>query len=272
MDILGGESLINSPQVGKLSAFIKEVLCETKRVNRIYNNTANEDMRIYFKMFSDNIVICSKANNLFLLQIAAGWQRQLAEFGIFVRGALCYGNVIKEDDFVLGSGLVDAYKLESDTAVYPRIIIDESIYNKTDTDALETYATKFRDDLLFVDYIRVASSELSPIEVVPFFVNHSHAIKANLFYTNYVTPFTAQQVEQGVRKKILEKHEWLRDYHNHFLQNSEIDFIKDQNGNCVNCFERFGIDEDISKWRDSHLMHLAYLEHLPLGFVIPWKV
>ena len=273
MDVLGGESIIDSPHVVKLSTFIKWAIDETKRVNLIYNNMEDEESKIYFKMFSDNIIICSKANYKFLLQIAAGWQRKLSDLGIFLRGALCYGSIIKEDDFVLGSGLVKAYKLESNVAIYPRIIIDESFSDKTGTDFLEAYATKFCDDLLFVDYLCLASNELYKSEVTPFFMNHGGAIKNNLFYSNYVTQFTAQQIERGIREKIIRKHEWLRDYYNHFLRNSKIDFIKDQNGNNVDCLKYFGIDEDIAKWRDSHLWHLQVnLKYLPLDFVVPWRV
>jgi len=267
MDILGGESLINSPQVVKLSTFIKWALDETKRVNSIYNNTADEESKIYFKMFSDNIIICSKANYKFLLQFAAGWQRQLSDLGIFLRGALCYGNIIKEDDFVLGSGLVKAYKLESDIAVYPRIIIDKSFSDKADIDFLDAYTTTFRDDLLFVDYLRLAVHGLNKAEVAPFFLNHGCAIKNNLFYTSYIT-----QLEQKVRKKIIEKYEWLSGYHDHFLKNITIDFIKNQNGGAVDCSKYFGIGENIEVWRDSHLRHLQFnLKYLPLDFAVPWR-
>lgn len=265
MDVLGGEDIINSPQVGQLSTFLKWAVDETKKVNFIYNNSGDEDSKIYFKMFSDNIIICSKANYAFLLEIAAGWQRKLSDFGIFIRGALCYGGIIKEDDFVLGSGLVKAYKLESNDAVYPRIIVDKSFSTKADTDILKTYVTKFFDDILFVDYLQLANNSLIKSEVTPFLLNHGGAIKNNLFYANYITQFTEQEIHQGVREKIIKKHEWLRDYHNNFLLNSKIDFIKDEN------IKIFGIGEDIRTWRESQLQHLQVnLKRLPLDFVAPW--
>jgi len=275
MDVLGGENLINSPQVIKLSTFIKWALDETKRVNLVYNRTLDEGRKIYFKMFSDNIIICTKSNYKFLLEIAAGWQRKLSDFGIFLRGALCHGSIIKEDDFVLGSGLVKAYKLEGNVAKYPRIIIDESFSEKADNDILEAYTTNFRgggDDVLFVDYLRLAVDGLYRSEVAPFFINHGFAIKNNLFYTAYVTPFSEEENERKIKEKILEKHEWLRKYHDHFLKNATFDFIKNQNSEAVDCFKYFGIGEDIAAWRDMHLLHLqGDLKYLPLDYSAPWK-
>jgi len=268
MDVLGGEKIIDSPQVVKLSTFMKWALDETKRVNLMYNRTANEEQKIYFKMFSDNIIICTKSNYKFLLQIAAGWQRKLSDLGIFLRGALCHGSIIKEDDFVLGSGLVKAYKLESNCAKYPRIIIDESFSEKIDADILGAYTTRFRDNVLFIDYLRLAINGLCRSEVASFFMNHAYAIKNNLFYATYATRFSANENELRTQEKILIKHKSLRGYHDNFMKITTLDC----NGDVVDCFKYFSIGGDISKWRDLHLWHLKVIKCLPSDFVAHWEV
>lgn len=84
-----------SPQIGILSTVLDWTLKELKRVRLLY-----EAEEVYFKMFSDNIILCSDTNYKFLLMVAAGWQKHLATFGIFLRGSLCYGSVIKNPDFI----------------------------------------------------------------------------------------------------------------------------------------------------------------------------
>lgn len=55
----------------------------------------------------------------------------LLEKGILFRGGMTIGNLIhNEDGIVFGQGLVDAYKLESNNAKYPRIILSDKLINE----------------------------------------------------------------------------------------------------------------------------------------------
>lgn len=52
----------------------------------------------------------------------------LLEKGILFRGGLTVGNLIhKENGTVFGQGLIDSYKLESNNAKYPRIILSDNL-------------------------------------------------------------------------------------------------------------------------------------------------
>lgn len=49
--------------------------------------------------------------------------------GVFVRGAITYGKIYHHGPMLFGSAYQRAYELESKTAIYPRIIIDDNIFN-----------------------------------------------------------------------------------------------------------------------------------------------
>ncbi|MCL2378485.1 MAG: hypothetical protein FWC77_05085 [Defluviitaleaceae bacterium] len=237
MDILGGEKIIQSPQIGILSTVLDWTLKELKRAKQIHR--ADD---VYFKMFSDNIIVCSENNYEFLLLIAAGWQKHLATFGIFLRGAICYGSVIKNTDFILGDGLVRAYKLENEHAKSPRVLVDKGFIDalscKEASDSVYSrYLHRDTDDNLYVHYLKEANLTYDKTTMMNLLLEHTFRIKLNLFWNSEITEFTPREQEKNVQGSINKKYEWLRDYHNAFIRDNNYD-------------SRFIIDNDSSKWRD----------------------
>ena len=84
-----------------------------------------------FTQFSDSIVISSLADSSdsyeMLQQVLRGIMMLASRFGILVRGGITRGQLIHDDSLLIGPAMVEAYYLESKCAVYPRIIIDESL-------------------------------------------------------------------------------------------------------------------------------------------------
>lgn len=87
--------------------------------------------------FSDSIVVSVKIDNNVnemastLIVNLANIGAILFEQGILIRGGLTIGNIIhKENGTVFGQGLIDAYKLESNNAKYPRIILSDKLISK----------------------------------------------------------------------------------------------------------------------------------------------
>ena len=81
---------------------------------------------IKMKTFSDNIFIYTKANWIGLLLVVTHIQANCTFLDISLRGALSYGELFANDDFIYGSSLIGAYDLESKVAIFPRIIIGDS--------------------------------------------------------------------------------------------------------------------------------------------------
>ena len=58
--------------------------------------------------------------------------------GIYVRGGVVFGDIIHNKNISWGPALIEAYKLEENDAIYPRIIIDKNAIDN----AKEKYAVK----------------------------------------------------------------------------------------------------------------------------------
>lgn len=87
--------------------------------------------------FSDSIVVSVRVEDNInemtstLITILAYIGAVLLEKGILFRGGLTVGNLIhNENGTVFGQGLIDAYKLESGNAKFPRIILSDHLLNE----------------------------------------------------------------------------------------------------------------------------------------------
>lgn len=133
--------------------------------------------------------------------------------GVLLRGAICVGQLYIDDSTVFGPALVQAYSLESATAVFPRIIIDADVMRRARYEATlsiwRDYVTRGEDGPYFIDYLfgsyvdrwsYPAEDAMSAEELL---MAHKAAIEARL----------EQSVdEHDYRKK--QKTIWLAQYHN----------------------------------------------------------
>lgn len=89
-----------------------------------------------FTQFSDSIVISAIADTAdsfeMLQQLLRGIMMLAEEYSILVRGGITRGQLIHDDTLLIGPAMVEAYRLESKCAVYPRVIIDGSLKKSFD--------------------------------------------------------------------------------------------------------------------------------------------
>lgn len=90
---------------------------------------------------------------------------QLAQAGLLVRGGIAYGDLIHKGSMVYGQALVDAYKLESERAVHPRIVLSDdlarelssgqNIYDREGNliEVWNSWVQDFGDRLTFMDFL-----------------------------------------------------------------------------------------------------------------------
>lgn len=108
----------------------------------LYEQSASENREMYddYKLdvfapeqatfFSDCLVISVEPKHVGQLiirisQLAGSFMR----YGFFLRGGVCFGKFLHEDNVVLGPALISAHKIESKEAVYPRIIVTDDVYD-----------------------------------------------------------------------------------------------------------------------------------------------
>lgn len=158
------------------------------------------------------------------------WQEEQ----IFMRGAIVYGDIYEDEDIIFGPAIIDAYHLERDEkkAVWPRILIDESLLKKTTKAELKRDFLEFLrqddDELVYLDYLRelfhlfivAEQKEIQgerekdfgpPIEL---FKDHKEAILKQVYSA-------LKEEDENESKKILRKYAELSKYHD-----STIDKIR----------------------------------------------
>lgn len=155
IDILGFESLILSiPHNSDLHKRICLALKDIKAIrdSSFMEGTAQSDLEV--NQFSDSIAISAKPSNkgFFSVVWACGWlQANLLYFGILTRGGIAVGPTVHQSDIIYGEGMISAYKIESKAAVYPRIVVDESVLEHPDIEYGKDFLSKDYDGLWFID-------------------------------------------------------------------------------------------------------------------------
>jgi hypothetical protein len=187
VDILGFRRLVQTKRAGEISRIlrvVKETVAPTKELSELL------DFRI--QHFSDltvrvlPIVTGSRGDVFAELLSLVHVQRELIEGGIFVRGSITFGDIVKSWGLLYGPGLIRAYELEQD-AVFPRIVVDPNLLRelrrnptlrgsdhdyKTEMEHVRKLIRKDPDGLYFVDYLRAIESEFNDPEVgYPHFLN-----------------------------------------------------------------------------------------------------
>lgn len=123
MDILGFSDLIKEGKGLRLLAALQHLQGRALEVQDLG--------RLDFTAFSDCVVVSAPiADGKGALQIVAYAQflaLDLLSHGFLTRGAVVSGNLYHQDRIVMGPALVDAYRLESKKALYPRIVVAPNI-------------------------------------------------------------------------------------------------------------------------------------------------
>lgn len=128
MDILGSGNMIKRDSEEYLN-----------KVHKAYENTILEYSEFIngkfempkIKIFSDNIALAVVVGDgelhkmAQLIIAAAAFQLSFLAQGILLRGGVTYGDFFIDEIMVSGNGLLDAYELESEKAVSPKIIIGD---------------------------------------------------------------------------------------------------------------------------------------------------
>jgi hypothetical protein len=129
IDILGFGTLVGKLRPDpQLHRKLFRALSEIKIYKKLAGDPKTAQKEIEVSVFSDSIVISATPENQYsVIWSALGLQSRLLSLGILCRGGIAKGFTYHKDDMLYGEGMLQAYHLESKTAIYPRIVISPDI-------------------------------------------------------------------------------------------------------------------------------------------------
>lgn len=126
VDILGFKQLVTNGETD----LIYNALTQCKR-----HKDSDTGQFINISMFSDCVCISGAIDNHDedfnhsviedVCRFAGSYAKELLVKGILTRGGISVGKLQHEPDIVFGQALIDAYRLESEVARYPRIVFSD---------------------------------------------------------------------------------------------------------------------------------------------------
>lgn len=167
IDFLGVKEMIANDDDGKL-LIVFRAAC--KAALHMCKKILNDEDEVTIKMFSDNLVLCKRIYNpdsktydvqgaVRRVLVAASLFQYfvLDTIGVLVRGGITIGELYIDNMMVWGQALVDAYRIESQTAIYPRIVVDPKLIAGEYADILLSYDSieKDLDGLYYLNYIHM---------------------------------------------------------------------------------------------------------------------
>ena len=175
-----------------IATMVDSILEENKSYAKAINKT------IEFHMFSDNMIfLCEDLQ--FLIDRMGLIQRRLAvQLQLTIKGGIDYGSVYYyRNRFILGKGLVSAYKIDAEYH-NPAININRKLVSK----GLKRILRVGFDEYV-VDYYRIAQ-ELSE----DFWIEE----------VEYIKKLIIDNISEATSEDVLHKYMWLKEYHNYICK------------------------------------------------------
>lgn len=223
LDILGISDAIKSENS---EDYLNRIYNLFNDVNIAISNTNKNHQRINVikKIFSDNIIIAIEKEPFFqetteeikqylLIEMVSYLQMLGLKYSFLVRGGITVGNLYINNDFVYGGALLESYKLESQNAIFPRIVISEKFINEyIQNNNIRSYLNKDFDGTCYVDSFSTYFDLLNDY--------NNDNIKNEV---NYINKFLLSQITNNDDYKIIQKKYWIINKFNIFCQNNNFE-------------------------------------------------
>jgi len=157
IDLLGAKKLIATDVNDDRLNEVRNIYKSWKRIN---GDSYFSPLKV--KFFSDNVVIAIRVDDTngissaadLLLEFTAYMADHMLRCNYKPRGGICKGHIYMDDIFVWGKGLVDAYVMESKTAIFPRIIVSSEVLNGASDHLKNIMIQKDIDGEFILNYLR----------------------------------------------------------------------------------------------------------------------
>ncbi|HAF32591.1 MULTISPECIES: hypothetical protein [Sphingobacterium] len=210
LDILGYASMVKSDLEGpkgeeKFFEKLYEIHQKTTRLNK-------PELELEVIQFSDSVIFYSKydiKNIQKFLKIIADYQFEMIKEGFLIRGGVTFGKHFHKDNFLFSSGLIDAYRLESELAKTPRIIVSEDLISLIGSTILK------------VEYLLIDGN----YKIIDFL--HKRDITEDL--TKNLNRISDSLIKKATNESLIEKGIWLKEYFNHKGIKIDVEYKKFRN-------------------------------------------
>ena len=209
LDILGFKNIVKEQECD----YIYETMNKLHDLTKHSLNFNGFDIEAYEKIkhiiLSDSIVVYIESDIedsfVALMHVCYLLQQHLAslEYPIFLRGGVTKGPLCFDDTIVFGNALTQAYLLEDNVAVYPRVVFTGSTLNegrKNATylfpllDGLGVMYKKDKDELYYIDY----------------FDRGIHDVDDYKQYFDNILSFCEKMLDSETNQRIRDKYIWIK--------------------------------------------------------------
>lgn len=221
IDILGFREIAQKGKPEEIKALLENLQREAQPDDKVA-----DELEMSFLTFSDSTVrvvpLDSKSNKKYpggilwqeLLSVVF-LQSRMVRSRCFIRGGLTIDDIYIDDGMVFGPAIIKAYTLESEFAVYPRIVVDPAVFQlfekepllkhhdtETEWEYLQKVIRRDSDGLYFVDYISGILSEFD-----------EEGMEFDFLSAHKDIVLESAAAFKGLNK-IAAKYLWLANYHN----------------------------------------------------------
>lgn len=181
------------------------------------------DSLLYFKSFTDNVILAHpsfskdlESEFAFVLWALSQYQFEMARHGFFIRGGLSIGPLFVDENSVYGLALLDAYSLESKTAVNPIVVLSDDVmklvlqhcgYYQHGSAPQNRDVLVNADGRFFINYLSECINDTGDSEEVSWAALQEHR-----------TQIESALVKYQKLPAIFAKFTWLAAYHNYFCE------------------------------------------------------
>jgi hypothetical protein len=161
IDLLGIKEFIEQHRDGDEHEAIDTIDKISKIVNDSCTYFRKQSHKIDYLQISDSFVfLCEPKAIVALINLVSNIQTRIVmECYFLLRGAITIGDAIIRDEgrFIVGPAYIQAYLLQEKDAIYPRIIVDNSVIKQLTKikEPLDDYLKQDSDKEQFVDYLKV---------------------------------------------------------------------------------------------------------------------
>ena len=217
-----------------------EVLKINSKFESNTKNTSRGKLEIRSWYFSDSFVFLMKKKNneknlsqlFFIIRYLQDkfWEKGYCFRGAVALGGMYYPDKNENENILLGEGIIRAYELETKVAIYPRIVVDEKVYNfimnnKSPCSPFGKRGTKLidlikkdKDGIYFLDLLNPKilrrKDEKIKCKNEYFSINWEPCGESN---HEHIIRKVDKIVEKGLENdniQIKQKYEWLKSYLN----------------------------------------------------------